>query len=121
MTSIVNYIKNLFNGECIIEMANLTSEDTNLEYPIWVQHQNYKECHWARLKVYPQGYQKGKGPYLSISIEGEPEIKIKKRNPKYKQKYINQVFDFIKRNQKLLLDYWNDSEIGTGELIRKLK
>ena len=84
-----------------MEMANLTKSDTGLNYRVWIQTQTGKEKHWARIKVEIHN------EFIPISISSTPEIMIKDKQNIFTAKDLNDIKLWIKKNEKLLLAYWN--------------
>lgn len=105
------------NEDFLFEMANIESKYTGLKNTIWVN------------TVIPgsPAQSKHKKPRIKIeinhelvpfSIEDEPRILVKNINISSKE--YNAICEFIKNNKDILLDY-NKGNIGTGELIEKLR
>ena len=84
-----------------MEMANLTKSDTGLNYKIWIQIQTGREKHWARIEV------EVNNEFIPISISQNPEIMIKNKQDIFSSKDLNDIISWIKKNEKLLLEYWN--------------
>ena len=102
--------------EKLEEMANLTKDDTGLDYIVWIYPKTNKEGHWARIKV-----QLDKNNRIPMSISDKPEWQIESevKMPAKKEKKIK---DWIKLNKDLLLDYWNsEGEMSLKIVFKNLK
>lgn len=120
MISLLEYFKELiWPSYALYEMSNISPEKTGLPFQIWIQHRTFREGHWARIKVYPNGVKTKK--YITISVEDNPKIKFKSKGLTISQKKINKVIKFVKLNKEILVDYWNNPELSTNDLIDMLK
>jgi len=107
--------KPLFEKERLEEMANLTKEDTGLDYIVWIYPKTNKEGHWARIKV-----QVDKSNRVPMSISDTPEWKAENVNVPAKR--ANKIKEWIRLNKKVLLDYWNsEGEMSLKIVFSKLK
>ncbi len=93
--------------EHLYEMANLTKEDTGLNYIVWISPRTGKEKHCARIKVQLNM------EFIPVTIEDVPRIAVKKNVeiPNFKK-----LQKWIVLNKDLLLQYWNSN----GEMSLKL-
>lgn len=98
------------------EMANLTKADTGLNYRIWISTNTGKEKHWARIKVEVDN------EFIPISIEDNPQIKVKSKQNILPSKDLEMIILWIVKNKQLLLDYWNSKgEMSLKEFFKKMK
>ena len=107
--------KPLFEKEKLEELANLTKEDTGLDYIIWIFPKTNKEGHWARIKV-----QIDKNNRVPMSISDTPEWKADSVDvPANKG---NKIKKWIKLNKGVLLEYWNsEGELSLKTVFSKLQ
>jgi len=97
-------------------MSNLRQDQTNLPMIIWV-HVKEGVSHGPRVKVNRSHSHKiTTTDTASVSISDNPEIKVGDLNPKD----FELVKQFIIKNKKALLDYWN-LRIFTDELFKRIK
>ena len=103
------------NEEDLFSMENLRQKTTGLPMVIWVSEK--QGSHSARIKVGTTHSEKiNLDETVSISISNPP---VMVASSGLSNKDLQLVSEFIKRNEKLLLDYWN-KEIDTGDLITNL-
>ena len=107
--------KPLFEMEKLEEMANLTKEDTGLDYIVWIYPKTNKEGHWARIKV-----QVDKNNRIPMSISDNPEWKVDEVSVPSKKG--NKIKKWIILNKDILLQYWNsEGEMSLKVVFSKLK
>jgi hypothetical protein len=98
----------------LFEMANISPSKTGLPVMIWISYNTGKEKHSARVKI------KIDNVLVPITISDAPEVKGS--NIKIKSKVLNPVFEWIIKNKKILLKYWNaKGNMGIDDLIDNLK
>lgn len=102
--------------EYLVEMALLRKTKTGLPVNIWIDEmgsaRNVKH-NIPRLKIQNDYNSNRTDNTLSIEISKNPKILSGTQN--IKDKDINIIYKFIKRNLDLLLKHWNE-EIDTDEL-----
>ena len=107
--------------EYLIEMALLRKSKTGLPVNIWIDEmgsaRNVKH-NIPRLKIQNDYNSNRTDNTLSIEISENPKILSGMQN--IKDKDMNIIYDFIKRNLDLLLKHWNE-EIDTDELKELLE
>lgn len=84
------------------EMASLDPEQTGIDIHMYVSTKQGK--HGPRIKVAPSEQQYASRETLSISISDNPEIK--EGSIYVNPEILQQVYEFIKINKNLLLDFW---------------
>lgn len=107
----------------IYEMANYTTNRSGLPYPIWFDDlgQNRKNTHnIPRLKIHMPS-----GNLIPIAISNKPYILLKGTQLRKAEKELTdnpkkEMFDFISKNHKLILQHWN-GDIDSITLFEKLK
>ena len=95
------YFEQLNNLEedYLVEMANVSKEDTGLPYDLWIDSEgkNRKIKHSTpRLKVDVNGDR------IPVSIEQNPRILADKEIPKF-----SKVKKYIQKYYKVLIKHWN--------------
>lgn len=106
--------KSFFKENQLFEMSNLFSNKTGLKYTIWIATKSGREKHSARIKI------DGTDWVFSISISNNPEIKDKKGKVDISAKDLNDIKQFIVKNQDTLLDHWNGL-IDSADLVKQIK
>ena len=104
--------------ELLSEMANIRPSKTGLNMVIYISTK-FEVPHGPRLKVCKKHGDKFIGDTFSVTISDEPKI-IGKIGKEITSDDIISVFNFIKINQSIMLDYWN-LEIDTADLITNMK
>ena len=109
----MDFRNELIYQEPLYEMSNLTSKHTGTDVTIWVSVKNAN--HSARVKVYKNNQTQGNN--FSITISQDPkivgEVFINKRK-------LNKVIEWVKLNEKVLLDYW-DMKIDTVDMVLSIQ
>jgi hypothetical protein len=105
--------------EQVYGMANLGSKKTGLPMVVWVSPKNAP--HGPRLKVSQRYGDKTRvGEWFTMTLEDEPRV-IGELG-QIRQKDIELVEEFIKKNKSLLLAYWDQDEyVDTSDLIEGLQ
>ena len=88
----------------LLEMANLYSHETGLEYGIWIGKIGGQ--HGPRLKVSNAKGRWRANDNFTISIEEEPKLKSKKEYMKISAYDYNQVVKWIQINFNRLMTLW---------------
>lgn len=98
--------------ECVIteeklyEMARVQTKDSGLRPMIFVSTRDYGTGnHWARIKVSNVPGTFSKDDNFSISISKHPSIVA--GDTKYKQRELNDIYDWIVLNYTPLIKFWN--------------
>lgn len=98
------------------EMANLSKEDTNLPYDIWMDSSGIDRAvkhNLPRLKVDIEGNK------IPVSISNEPEVLVKNKSkddiPKFRL-----LVKFIRNNLEVLLRHWR-KEINDNTMKSSIK
>ena len=115
--------KILVESEELFEMSTLRKYQTRLPVNIWIDDQGaFRNVphNLPRLKFQANKSDKviGKGIPISISIK-KPEILIDNPKTELNSYEIGQIKNFIVRNYKVLMKYWNQ-EISTEELFKMI-
>lgn len=105
--------------DSLLEMSNLGPSDTGLAMTIFVS-QNMGVKHGPRIKVFPRG-RVSVDRAISISISGNPRIVAGKLTKDFSKDDIKKSFEFIVKNEKLLLQFWSDLNMGTSDFLSKVK
>ena len=94
---------------CVSDMANLHQENTGIDAVIWVDHKwpNHEPFILILTSL-------GK---VSISIEDEPKV----LEPDNLTDDISAIIEWIRLNQELLLNYWNDDLYPTSKMLKEIK
>jgi len=100
--------KDILNEKMLLEMANFSPKHTGLKEVIWVSVKNAN--HGPRIKIFKN--KQAKGENFSVTIEENPKTIGKVF---VNSKELNKINEFIKVNERLLIDYWNYS-IDTTDL-----
>jgi hypothetical protein len=96
-------------------MANLASRTTGLPLTVWVSQRGHAS-HDARIKVSLTHGKMDIDNLVSVGIRPEPwRVTEGLGNADFEQ-----IARWIKLNESVLLEYWNEI-IDTGELISRLK
>ena len=105
-------------GEDPYMMANVGPETTGLPCMIWIGHRG-RVRHGPRVVAYLDGYRVKKS-MIAISLEESPRVlRLPKRRDVPKE-HIERMIAFARRNRRLLLRYWEDTEMSTLEMIEAL-
>ncbi len=99
-------------------MANVGPETTGLPYMIWIGHRD-RVRHGPRIAAYLDGYRVKKS-MIAISLEESPQVIHLPRERDVPKEHIERMIEFARRNRKLLLRYWEDTEMSTLEMIEAL-
>lgn len=96
----------------ILEMSNVAQTKTGLPMMIWIEPGNgRKNTHYVpRIKIQTDySVKHSQTNTISISIEKEPKILTDNKDyGKLKDKDIQQALDFVKKNHRILLKFWNN-------------
>lgn len=104
-------------GKEFFEEANLSPKTTGLPMVIYVSAKGNSK-HFARIKASSKRGDKLKPDSLfTVTISEEPEVIGEIGDLTTKD--IEHLVNFVIRNKKALLEYWNE-EIDTAELIKKI-
>ena len=99
----------------MFEMANLRNIETGLPMVIWIKPKG-NEKHGARIKVQTEHGDKAReGQWVTVTVENEPKLIGKGLHTKD----FTLVSDFVKKNQKILLQFWNDT-ISLSAFLNKI-
>ena len=111
----------------LLEMASISQNTTGLDVIIWVQTNNTQspgKHNLSQIKFQNNTSTKIQiNELIPISISDNPEILLKNNDfnkIKISQAQINEVKQWIVKNQEILIDYWQE-KITTDELFQKLK
>ena len=120
-------LQTVYTDEMLLEMANISQNTTGLDVIIWVQTNNTQSTgkhNLPRIKFQNNTSTKIQiNELIPISISDNPEILLKNNDfnkIKISQAQINEVKQWIVKNQEILIDYWQE-KITTDELFQKLK
>ena len=120
-------LQTVYTDEMLLEMANISQNTTGLDVIIWVQTNNTQSNGKYNLPLIKfQNNTATKiqiNELIPISISDNPEILLKNNDLnkiKISQAQINEVKQWIVKNQEILIDYWQE-KITTDELFQKLK
>lgn len=120
-------LQTVYTDEMLLEMANISQNTTGLDVIIWVQTNNTQspgKHNLPRIKFQNNTSTKIQiNELIPISISDNPEILLKNNDLnkiKISQAQINEVKQWIVKNQEILIDYWQE-KITTDELFQKLK
>ena len=120
-------LQTVYTDEMLLEMANISQNTTGLDVIIWVQTNNTQspgKHNLPQIKFQNNTSTKIQINELTpISISDNPEILLKNNDLnkiKISQAQINEVKQWIVKNQEILIDYWQE-KITTDELFQKLK
>ena len=120
-------LQTVYTDEMLLEMANISQNTTGLDVIIWVQTNNTQSTgkhNLPRIKFQNNTSTKIQiNELIPISISDNPEILLKNNDLnkiKISQAQINEVKQWIVKNQEILIDYWQE-KITTDELFQKLK
>ena len=120
-------LQTVYPDEMLLEMANISQNTTGLDVIVWVQTINTQSTgkhNLPRIKFQNNTVTKIQINELTpISISDNPEILLKNNDLnkiKISQAQINEVKQWIVKNQEILIDYWQE-KITTDELFQKLK
>lgn len=98
----------------LADEVNILPKDSGLLYKVFVS--STRSVRRPRIKVYT-----GNGvETISVSIEDKPLQVAGKKNA-IPQKELELVYEWIILNKEALLNYWNDTEADTVELVRNLR
>jgi hypothetical protein len=102
--------------------ATLHKKDTGLPVNIWIDDMAWKQTgHRKRIKFQPdKGDRSDTRTFIPMSIEDNPQIKVK--HPKLSIDYneIEQIKQFIIINKELLIKY-SDQEITIADFLNQIK
>ena len=120
-------LQTVYTDEMLLEMANISQNTTGLDVIIWVQTNNTQspgKHNLPQIKFQNNTSTKIQiNELIPISISDEPKILLKNNDLnkiKISQAQINEVKQWIVKNQEILIDYWQE-KITTDELFQKLK
>ena len=120
-------LQTVYTDEMLLEMANISQNNTGLDVIIWVQTNNTQSIgkhNLPRIKFQNNTATKIQiNELIPISISDEPKILLKNNDLnkiKISQAQINDVKLWIVKNKEILIDYWKE-KITTDELFQKLK
>ncbi len=120
-------LRTVYTDEMLLEMANISQNTTGLDVIIWVQTNNTQspgKHNLPQIKFQNNTSTKIQiNELIPISISDNPEILLKNNDLnkiKISQAQINEVKQWIVKNQEILIDYWQE-KITTDELFQKLK
>ena len=120
-------LQTVYTDEMLLEMANISQNTTGLDVIIWVQTNNTQspgKHNLPQIKFQNNTSTKIQiNELIPISISDNPEILLKNNDLnkiKISQAQINEVKQWIVKNQEILIDYWQE-KITTDELFQKLK
>lgn len=106
-------------GRGLYEMANVAPKRTGLPYGIWISHRGSVR-HGPRIKAYAEGYQV-RASEIVVSIEEVPRVirvPVRHRVP---AAHLHQLEAFVRLNRAVLLQYWEDDDMDTQDMIEQLK
>ena len=120
-------LQTVYTDEMLLEMASISQNTTGLDVIIWVQTNNTQspgKHNLPQIKFQNNTSTKIQiNELIPISISDNPEILLKNNDLnkiKISQAQINEVKQWIVKNQEILIDYWQE-KITTDELFQKLK
>lgn len=100
----------------LYEMANVTPDETGLSRTIWISINNHSTG--CRIKVMNIGGIRYSEDNFSVSVSDNPEIVA--GISKLKNNDHQKIFEFVKKNQTILLQLWA-SKISYREALNSLK
>ncbi|RLI85205.1 MAG: hypothetical protein DRP01_06695 [Archaeoglobales archaeon] len=119
LRDLIEHLRDFLSGDNLYEMANVGPSKTGLPYGIWISHKGSVR-HGPRIKSYPEGYANKKSVVV-VSIGADPEVIKKPRRPKIPSASLGKLVEYVKKNQEILLQYWNDDDMDTQDLLSGLK
>lgn len=101
--------------------ATLHKKDTGLPVNIWIDDMAWKQTgHWKRIKFQPdKGDRSDTRTFIPMSIEEEPQIKVKKKISINSQE-IEQIRQFVRINRDILEKY-ADQQITINDFLQQMK
>lgn len=110
----IREIKESLDDFDILEMANIGPKIHKLNVDVkmhLLQPGDRKIPHPPRVKVFKEN------PNVSFSLSIEKKPKIVKGSPAFlNSKQFKEISDFVSRNSRQLLIFWNDSNMSVDEL-----
>ena len=98
-------------------MANLTPNETGLPMVVWVSEKGGAK-HGPRIKVSTElGAKIDPGSTVTVTIEDNPR---KIGSARLAAKHLTQVAEFIRKNSKVLIQYW-ERKISTKDMMDKIE
>ncbi len=120
-------LQTVYTDEMLLEMANISQNNTGLDVIVWVQTINTQSTgkhNLPRIKFQNNTSTKIQiNELIPISISDNPKILLKNNDLnkiKISQAQINVIKQWIIKNKEILIDYWEE-KITTDELFQKLK
>lgn len=99
--------------EKLLEMANVSKNDTKLPYDIWID--SFGKDRSVKHNV-PRVKVNVDGEWIPISIEDNPKILVKRRNSFKGEK---EIIEYIKKYLNVFISHWN-KEITDREALNLL-
>src|SRR5437764_8070110 len=109
------------SSEEIVEMANLTSEQTGVPGTIFVS--TAMGSHGPRVKYFVRPGRTQ--PSFSVSVADTPMVVANSLPARILRQRSPQVIEWVSRNRDALLDFWNDGDTWTqpqvNDFIQRLQ
>ena len=109
------------SGEDVVEMANLTSAQTGVPGTIFIS--TAMGAHGPRVKYFVRPGRTQ--PSFSISIADPPVVVANSLPARTLRQFSPLVIDWVARNRKALLDFWNNGDSWTqpevNDFIQRLQ
>jgi hypothetical protein len=116
--TLIEDVRVVLGGEDPFEMCNLGPSQPGLPYMIWIGHQG-RVRHGPRIAVYLDGYAVKKS-MIAISIEENPRVLRLPKQREIPPENIRKLIEFTRKNREILLRYWYEVDMGTGEMLGAL-
>jgi hypothetical protein len=58
---------------------------------------------------------------IVVTIEAEPRVIQRPRSSRVLAAHLRQLEDFVRLNQGVLLQYWNDDDMDTRDMLDRLR
>ena len=109
------------SGEDVVEMANLTSQQTGVPGTIFIS--TAMGSHGPRVKYFVRPGRTQ--PSLSVSVADPPAVVANSLPVRVLRQRSPQVIEWVSRNRDALLDFWNDGDTWTqpevNDFIQRLQ
>lgn len=118
----IDFFKNdcILTEEVLYEMARVQKKDSGLPQQIFVSTRDYGTGnHWARIKVSNVPGTFSKDDNFVVTISNKPAVVAGKT--KYTNSQLEDIFDWVKLNQKVLLKFWNKEYESDADFYAELK
>lgn len=119
--SLPEMLKEEFNNDSLLEMANFSKSDTSLPMVVWIQIKHPMKHNAPRMK-FANNYSNNMlaKDLVPISISDDPQILSKGTKLKISNSDFEKLRQWIIRNKDGLLKVWN-GEISTLQFGREMK